>query len=64
MRALNLWLLCLAILAVMVWVIPEPESDCWLPANAPTRGIYEDCYSFWQIWTAPPLVLSRGEETG
>lgn len=55
MRTLNLFLLCLTILALMVALIPEPETDCWLPANAPTRGVYADCWGFYDIWTAPPL---------
>lgn len=47
--ALNLWLFCLAILAVLVWVIPEPRS-CWLPPNAPTRGIYAECWQPGELW--------------
>lgn len=50
MRALTVWLLCLAILAVLVAVIPEPR-DCFVPPNAPTRGFYGDC------WTVQEILL-------
>lgn len=52
MRALavvNLWLLCLAILALLVYIIPKPET-CWLPPNASTRGIYESCWTADELW--------------
>lgn len=48
MRVLNLFLLCAAILAVMVAVIPEAQ-ECFIPPNAPTRGFYEACWSFDQV---------------
>lgn len=48
MRTVNLWLLCLAILAVLVAVIPKAQT-CYLPPNAPTRGFYEACWTFEEI---------------
>lgn len=48
MRTLNLWLLCLAILGVLIALIPEPEQ-CWIPPNAPTRGFYGSCWAYSEI---------------
>jgi hypothetical protein len=50
MTTVNLWLLCAAILAVIVWLVPEPQT-CWLPADAPTRGMYADCWTYGQLST-------------
>jgi len=50
MRALTLWLLCVALLAVIVWIVPEPEA-CWIPPNAPTRGFYADCWQPSELWS-------------
>jgi hypothetical protein len=45
----TLWLLCAVILLLMFYFVPPPES-CWLPPNASTRGIYETCWGFWDLW--------------
>ena len=45
----TLWLLCAAILLLMIYFVPEPQS-CWIPPNAPTRGIYDACWEFWDLW--------------
>lgn len=49
MTALNLLLLIAALLLLIVWIVPEPQT-CWLPPNAPTRGIYIDCWEVNELW--------------
>lgn len=49
MRAVTVWLLCVAILTVMVAVIPEAQT-CFIPPNAPTRGFYVKCWQEFQLW--------------
>lgn len=48
--ALNLFLFVVALFLLLVWLIP-PASNCWLPPNSPTRGFYQSCWGFWEIWT-------------
>lgn len=50
MMALNLLLLAAALILLLAWAIPPPPAECWLPASAPTRGVYADCWGFWEIW--------------
>jgi hypothetical protein len=45
----NLFLLILALFALIVWVVPEAQS-CWIPPNAPTRGMYSDCWEASILW--------------
>lgn len=45
----TLWLLCAAILLLMVYFVPEPQA-CFVPPNAPTRGLYDSCWGFWDLW--------------
>ena len=42
-------LFCLVILLSLFAGIPESVS-CWLPPHAPTRGFYESCWTFWDLW--------------
>lgn len=49
MRTISLFLLCAAIFALLTWAIPEPRN-CWIPPNAPTRGIYADCWKAGELW--------------
>ena len=46
---ITLWLLCAAILLLMIYFVPEPQS-CWIPPSAPTRGIYGSCWDYWDLW--------------
>jgi hypothetical protein len=41
-------LFCLVILLLFTGV-PEPAS-CLIPPHAPTRGFYESCWTFWELW--------------
>lgn len=49
MSGINFVLLCTAILALLILAIPEPQ-ECWLPPDAPTRGIYIDCWEAFELW--------------
>ena len=49
MSALSLWLLCVVLLLILIWLTP-PAADCFIPMHAPTRGFYESCWGFWEIW--------------
>jgi len=48
MRTVNLFLLIVALFAVIAWVIP-PAQSCWIPPNAPTRGMYSACWSLFEV---------------
>lgn len=43
-------LFMVAILLVLFLLVPAPR-DCLIPPNAPTRGFYERCWTFWELWT-------------
>lgn len=45
----NLWLLCVLILLLLILAVPQP-AKCWIPPNAPTRGIYEACWTAGELW--------------
>lgn len=45
----NLFLLVLALFALLIAVVPEQTETCWLPPSAPTRGIYADCWEYGEI---------------
>lgn len=47
----NLFLLILALFALLIAVVPVQEETCWLPPNAPTRGIYAKCWTYEEIVT-------------
>ena len=49
MTTVNLLLFITALLLLMFWAVPEPQT-CWLPADAPTRGMYADCWTEVQLW--------------
>lgn len=49
MRVLNLFLLIITLMLLLVYLIPEPET-CFIPPNAPTRGIYAECWTDWELW--------------
>lgn len=48
-EGLTLTLFCAVILLAMFAVVPAPES-CWIPPNASTRGVYEKCWGYWELW--------------
>lgn len=50
MRAVNLFLLIIALLVLMIAAIPPPPT-CFIPPGAPTRGVYEKC------WTVEEIVI-------
>ena len=45
--AVNLFWIVLT--AAVLAAVPT-AADCWLPVAAPTRGFYEACWGFWEIW--------------
>ena len=45
----TLWLMCAAILLLMIYLVPTAPT-CWLPPNASTRGIYGACWGYWDLW--------------
>jgi len=46
---ITVWLLCAVILLLMAYFLPEPQA-CFVPPNAPTRGLYDSCWGFWDLW--------------
>lgn len=46
---LNLFLFLVALLLLLVWLTP-PAADCLIPPHAPTRGFYQHCWTFWELW--------------
>lgn len=50
MTTITLLLFVATLLALLNWLIPTPQQ-CWLPPNAPTRGMYAGC------WTVEEIIL-------
>lgn len=48
--AVNLFWIVLTAAVLAAVPTDATGADCWLPPNAPIRGLYEACWGFWDIW--------------